>query len=159
MSYTLEQAARATGKTKPTIARDIQIGRLSATRGGDGSYVIDPAELHRVYPTTGNANGQTQRFDTPVDGVRTPAASPAEVEGLRALLAERERRVEEQASAIRDLRVRLDDSETERRRVQERLTGLLTHRRAGSVPPVKPNLSPPDTSYGTRVPWWRRWFR
>ena len=49
MSYTLEQAARATGKTKPTIARDIQIGRLSATRGGDGSYVIDSAELPNGY--------------------------------------------------------------------------------------------------------------
>jgi len=106
MSYTLEQAARATGKTKPTIARDIQIGRLSATRGDDGGYVIDPAKLHRVYPMTGNVNGQTQRFDTLVDGVRTPAASSAGVEGLRALLAERERLVEEQASAIRDLRAR-----------------------------------------------------
>ena len=56
---------------------------------------------------------------------------------------------------IRDLRVRLDASEAERRheseehyRVQERLTGLLTHRQRGSVPAFTP-----------RAPWWRRWLR
>ena len=32
---------------------------------------------------------------------------------------------EEREETIRDLRRRLDDSETERRRVQDRLTGLL----------------------------------
>ena len=84
----------------------------------------------------------------------TPAVSPGEVAGLRALLAERERLVEEQASSIRDLRARLDDSETERRRVQERLTGLLTHRQVGSVP----SIQKAETGSGPEVPWWRRWF-
>jgi hypothetical protein len=111
MSYTLGQAARATGKTKPTIARAIKIGRLSATRTDDGRYMIDPAELHRVYPMTGKSDGQTQRFDTPGGTV----SIPAEVEGLRALLAERDRLVEDQAGRIADLRKQLDT-----------LTGLLT---------------------------------
>jgi hypothetical protein len=51
--YTLGQAARATGKAKPTIARAIQTGRISASRADDGSWAIDPAELHRVYPYDG----------------------------------------------------------------------------------------------------------
>jgi len=48
------------------------------------------------------------------------------------------------------LRARLDASEDERRRVQERLTGLLTRRQAGSVPSVMRRAW---------APWWRRWFR
>jgi hypothetical protein len=76
-----------------------------------------------------------QRSDTPAADGTTLATSPAEAEGLRALLAERERLVEEQASAIRDLRHRLDVETEERRRLMALLTG-------------------PE-----RVSWWRRWFR
>ena len=47
---TLSEAARLTGLGKTTLARAIKSGRLSATRTEFGSYAIDPAELHRVYP-------------------------------------------------------------------------------------------------------------
>lgn len=50
MSYTLGEAAKATGKNKSTINRAIKAGRISAERQADGSYRIDPAELHRVFP-------------------------------------------------------------------------------------------------------------
>jgi hypothetical protein len=62
---------------------------------------------------------------------------------------------EERQETIRDLRRRLDDSEAERRRVQERLTALLTHQQTGSVPAVQKTETVPDL----RVPWWRGWFR
>jgi hypothetical protein len=142
VSYTLGQAARAAGRTKPTLAKAIKAGRLSAARADDGSYRIDPAELHRVYPMTGKPNGSMQRSDTPAADGATPAGSQAEVEGLRALLAERERRVEEQASAIRDLRHRLD-------RADERVAAEVEERR---------RLLAVLTGPGRR-PWWRRWFR
>jgi hypothetical protein len=45
MSYTLGQAARAAGKSKPTIARAIQAGQLWASRTDSGAFVIDPASL------------------------------------------------------------------------------------------------------------------
>ena len=51
MSYTIGTAAKATGKAKSTISRDVKSGRISAERQPDGSYLIDPSELHRVYPT------------------------------------------------------------------------------------------------------------
>lgn len=50
MSYTLGQAAQATGKAKTTIQRSIKKGLISASRNDSGGYVIDPAELHRVFP-------------------------------------------------------------------------------------------------------------
>ena len=140
MSYTLGQAARAANRSKPTIARAIQRGRLSALRAEDGSYRTDPAELFRVYPGDGQSNGTTQQSVPVTSNGELPAVLRVERDRL---LAEREGLLE----AIRDLRVRLDRSEAERERVQERLTGLLTHRQTGSGPAVMP-----------RVPWWRRWF-
>jgi hypothetical protein len=50
LGYTLGQAAKAAGISKPTIARAIKAGKLSAARNPDGTYSIEPAELHRVWP-------------------------------------------------------------------------------------------------------------
>lgn len=50
MKYSLNQAAKATGKSPSTIHNAIKKGRVSATKGDGDSWEIDPAELHRVYP-------------------------------------------------------------------------------------------------------------
>lgn len=50
MSYTLGDAAKAVGKSKTTLHRSIKSGKISATKLEDGSYAIDPSELHRVFP-------------------------------------------------------------------------------------------------------------
>jgi len=116
MSYTLGQAARATGKSKPTIARAIRAGRLSAGRGADGSFNIDPAELERVFQIIGTGDGTMKQSVTGHDtgnGSEHP-----------------DRLVLEQAETIRDLRARLDASETERRQLQTQLTAVLTDQRA-----------------------------
>jgi len=63
--YTLGQAARATGKAKVTLARAIKNGRISAARGDDGTYRIDPAELQRAYPLTGERAGHMERSSPP----------------------------------------------------------------------------------------------
>jgi len=49
MTYTLGQAANATGKSKSTIQAAIKKGRISATKDDIGQWSIDPAELHRVF--------------------------------------------------------------------------------------------------------------
>jgi excisionase family DNA binding protein len=50
MGYSLGEAAKEIGVSKPTVQRAIKSGRLSATRHDDGSYDIDPAELRRAFP-------------------------------------------------------------------------------------------------------------
>lgn len=50
MSYTLGQAAKATGVSKMTLSRAVKKGTISATKNENGAYLIDPAELHRVFP-------------------------------------------------------------------------------------------------------------
>ena len=52
---------------------------------------------------------------------------------MRALLAERERLVEEQASAIRDLRARFDDSEAERKTCFPRARKASDRQRSGGM--------------------------
>lgn len=47
--FSLTQAAKEVGKSKPTISKAIKTGRLSAKKVGVG-YEIDAAELFRVYP-------------------------------------------------------------------------------------------------------------
>jgi hypothetical protein len=114
VAYTLGQAAIAASVSKTTLRRAIERGRISAIRRDDGSYEIDPAELHRAFPN---------HSDDPVTLAQSVTGpSQAEVDLLSAALrAERE--------AVADLRRRLDESEAERRQAQERLTALLTDQR------------------------------
>jgi hypothetical protein len=64
MAYTLGQAAKATGMSKPSIAAAIKKGRISASKDDFGRYAIDPAELHRVYPP---ADQTTENLPVPPD--------------------------------------------------------------------------------------------
>ncbi|MFC6792951.1 excisionase family DNA-binding protein [Methylobacterium komagatae] len=49
-TLSLREAAEQTGVSKSTIFRAIKSGRMSAPRNDDGEFLIDPAELFRVYP-------------------------------------------------------------------------------------------------------------
>jgi hypothetical protein len=142
MPYTLGQAAKASGRSKATIHRAVTAGRLSASRTDSGGWLIEVAELHRVYPPVvsrdGAGNGPRDTTQPLANG-----GEPGEVASLR-------ERIAEQAETIRDLRARLDAESEERRQTQARLVGLLTHRQPGSVP---------ATGSGVPGPWWRRWRR
>lgn len=69
MSYTLGDAAKAVGKSKTTLHRAIKSGKISAAKTDDGSYSIDPSELHRVFPPATPATPEipSQRNDTEQD--------------------------------------------------------------------------------------------
>lgn len=94
MSYTLGEAAKAVGKSKTTLHRAIKSGRISANKAHDGSYSIDPAELHRVFPSAPHGTG---------------------AEPLPRSDAER------QSNTLETLRIRLELQEKERQRERELL--------------------------------------
>ncbi len=50
MSYTLAQAAEATGLNRSTILRAIKSGKISGTRDSQRAWSVEPVELHRVFP-------------------------------------------------------------------------------------------------------------
>jgi hypothetical protein len=111
--FSLQPAANATGKLKPTIARAFKSGRLSEC------YESDPSELSRVFPYfAGDITGTLKQLVSPNGAAADPAISPGEAKGLRALVAE-------QRETIRDLRARLD-AEAEERRT---LIAMLVDRR------------------------------
>jgi hypothetical protein len=139
--YTIGTAAKATGKAKSTISKAISSGMISATKNADGSYSIDPAELHRAFPAEGSANGSEkpdlddlEPFDLRFENGRLQG----ELQQLRERMTEsnslHERERQQLADQIEDLRRRLDQSEQERRDQTRQLTALLTDQRQ----PVEP---------------------
>ena len=68
-------AAQLTGKSKSTILRAIQSGRLPATRAGNGAFGIDLVELCRVYPAGGPA-AEVGCFTNPAAQKAAPTNEP-----------------------------------------------------------------------------------
>jgi hypothetical protein len=145
MTYTLQQAADATDKSKSTIQRAIKSGKISAGEDVHGNYQIDPAELHRVYPlkplrneVQEDARDDTQQANSAVETVVLRVELQQTREMLAALNVERERERHQAASVIDDLRQRLD-AEAEARRIEgeerRKLTALLTDQRAKDEEP------------------------
>ena len=69
MKYSAGQAAKATGKSIPTITRAIKRGVISASAKSGGGYEIDPAELHRVFPavtTVSDVTVSSLGHETPI---------------------------------------------------------------------------------------------
>ena len=100
MNYTLGTAAKATGKSKTTIQRSIAKGLISASKGKNGRYSIDPSELHRVFSMV---NVDTVARPSQVDASRPPDETPLQVkvEALEAML-EREREALTEMRSDRD---------------------------------------------------------
>ena len=105
MGWTLRQAADECGKSRSTIHRALQSGKLSGSRNDDGSWDIDPSELARVFPWDTQEHAQRDTAETARDGENSNAQVLAvKVEMLEEQLG-RER------ETVEDLRRRLDKAE------------------------------------------------
>jgi hypothetical protein len=113
MRYTLGTAAKATGKAKSTILRAVKSGTISATKALDGSYEIEPSELHRVFEPNGSKSAISNTTQPPEEQSETLRLR------LEILEAERQRERDQMQATIDDLRGRLDRSE-------DRITALLS---------------------------------
>jgi hypothetical protein len=133
--YTLKEAGDVTGMSKSTIFKAIKKGTISASKHENGQWMIEPCELHRVYPPL-NSNEviaevsvENTRHETQESAVNQRGNTDELVAELRGTVA--------------DLRRRLDESEAERRVTQEKLTLLLTHQPQAiehtKTPPKKVN--------------------
>jgi hypothetical protein len=122
MPYSLKQAADATGRTKPTLLRAIQTGKISAKKNEMREWEIDPAELHRVYPPV-------------AQGVTSTVTSDEEMTVELLLLRQELAAKEERVTALQE----------ERREKDRQLTALLTDQsgRGEKGPSVADAVQPP----------------
>lgn len=119
MSYTLNEAAKATGKSKTTIHRALKSGKISAVKRDNGAYAIEPAELHRVFPPVpverheerSNRNDEHQHNDQGTLRIQ-----------LETIEKERERERQQLQEVITDLR-------EDRDRWRQQATALLEDKR------------------------------
>jgi hypothetical protein len=112
----LGQAAKQVGKSKSTITRAIQSGKLSAQRQDDNSYKIEPSELFRVWPATGAQPDDDATPKTPQDDETSSMQSRIEL--LEALL-------EREKDAAGDLRGTIDDLRKRLDKAEDRVTALI----------------------------------
>ena len=121
--FTLGEAARTVGRSKPTLSEAIKNGRLSVYEKTPKGYRIAASELFRAFPPD-EQEGPTPAPHAPNTGLTTEVAVLRErltlVEGQH----ERERDILNRQ--IEDLRRRLDAEGEERRK----LTAILTDQRA-----------------------------
>ncbi len=93
-SVNVRTAAELTGKDRSTITRAIDSGRLSAGKDEHGRYLIDPAELERVFGTLRSPDARTDAAHEEPTRTHDASALSREVELVREML-ERERATHE----------------------------------------------------------------
>jgi len=126
---TLSKAAQEVGLSKTALFNAVKSGKVSATKNERGQYLIDPAELFRVYEPVNrvnvNMNAHSEQKLTTDERILT-----GEIELLKQLL--------EQVKDERDyLRRQLENEAVERRK----LTLMLTHQPEQKVEQVEPKKS------------------
>jgi hypothetical protein len=110
------EAAKAAGVAKSTISKALHSGKLSYAEKRPDGYKIDPAELFRVFPKpseTGSEKPHSNDWkpdENPEEAATSAPVLEAQLEGLKALIAEKERRIadlEADREQLRDDRERL----------------------------------------------------
>jgi len=109
MKYTAGQAAKATGVATATITRALKSGKISGQKDSNGAWMIDPSELHRVFPPVSLKEHEKpfmKQDETPYEMNERPFESSAlqrELQVLRETLAD----VREDRDKWRDMAERL----------------------------------------------------
>lgn len=120
MTYTLGEAAKATGKSKPTISRAIKKGVITGNKDHNGVFQLDPAKVHRIWPMlqpSSNNTGTMKQSGT----LTNSSALQREVEVLREII---ERGDQE--------RERLEADRNEWRQQAQKVTALIEDKRQKS---------------------------
>jgi len=109
MKYTAGQAAKATGVATATITRALKSGKISGQKDSNGAWMIDPSELHRVFPPVSSKEHERplmKQYATPHEMAERPFESSAlqrEIQVLRETLAD----IREDRDKWRDMAERL----------------------------------------------------
>lgn len=104
MGLSLRQAADTCGKSRSTIHRALQSGKLSGAKDDTGEWSIEGAELARVFPW------ETQRHDQrEATGQQRAASDMGEILAVKVEMLEQQ--LDREKETVADLRKRLDRAE------------------------------------------------
>ena len=134
-TLSLREAAEATGVSKSTIFRAIKSGKMSAPRTEDGGFLIDPAELFRVYPP--KEQKDAQRDAERSGGQSATSRNDSETIELKAKMAA----MEAELRSVQRLLDEVQHSRDDWREQATRLTALLPK------PEDKPAEAPKSRSW------------
>ncbi|MGR3467012.1 MAG: hypothetical protein ACU0CI_03975 [Shimia sp.] len=137
-NLSIREAVKHYQVSRPTLTKALKSGKVSGTQDDQGKWSIDPSELARVYQPRASASDSPEQALTgqPAGNLATPnTPDPAELEALRAQLAEVELR------AVK-AETRADAAE------------LLAKERAERIEDLRRMLPPPELSRKRR--WWQR---
>jgi hypothetical protein len=128
MSYTLGDAAKATGKSKTTLHRAIKSGRISASKAEDGSYAIEPAELHRVFPAVTAKTPEVLLLRNDEEQLSNTLAA------LRTQLEIQEKERDRERALLQET---IADLREDRDKWRQQATSLLTDQRTEPQAPIR----------------------
>src|SRR5262245_18411208 len=112
MPYSLAEAAAATGMNKTSILRAIKSGEISGTEDEHGQWLVEPAELHRVYPPAAHSDASTAAGGAADE--QTPRYAAAEDVELRIRAEAAELELTALKALVVDLRTQRDDLRMQR---------------------------------------------
>lgn len=122
MKLSASQAAKKVGKSVPTITRAIKKGKLTANPRDGGGWIIDAAELFRVWPAVSNETDVTPpmlRSETPIE----TSALEREVELLREMLDETKADRDSWKEQAQKITAVIEDQSARKKGFWARLTG------------------------------------
>ena len=122
MRLSASQAAKKVGKSVPTITRAIKKGKLTANPRDGGGWVIDAAELFRVWPAISNETDVTPpmlRSETPIE----TSSLEREVELLREMLDETKADRDSWKEQAQKITAVIEDQSARKKGFWARLTG------------------------------------
>ena len=104
MSYTLTQAAEAAKVQRSTVFKWIKAGKVSATKADDGTFRIDPAELHRFLASVSKDTPPGETAKQADTQPATAADTLLELVSLRSQVEKLQHIVEMERERSRELR-------------------------------------------------------
>lgn len=141
---TMKEAGDLVGASKSTIYRAVKSGKLSSSTDDEGVVLIDPSELARVYPDFNPVGARSSTIQQivhetadsagpGVSAVSDDVSDAPQPDSVRtkyittvSLLKAQKQINETLSDQVDDLKIRLDQSESERRRKDAQVTALLT---------------------------------
>jgi uncharacterized NAD(P)/FAD-binding protein YdhS len=138
MPLTLAQAAAETGLHRSSILRAIKRGTVSGTRDDSGQWVVEPAELFRVFPPA-------VRTGEPADATRQLAQADT------AALAHAHERAAQAEQGLSELKAMLADMKADRDRWRDQADAWRDQAQASQKQLTDQREREPQS-------WWR-WLR